>query len=63
MLVYDFNVFGIAIHPDKTDAPLVVDPDAVLSFPVPMQCFQSVRRRYAQVVQRSSIVSHSEFAP
>jgi hypothetical protein len=50
MVVHDFYVNGIVIHPDKTDAPLVVDPDAVLSFPVSRQRFQSVRRWNTQAV-------------
>ena len=49
MVVHDFDVNGITIHPDKTDSPLIVDPNTVLSYPVSMQCLQSVRRRYAQV--------------
>jgi hypothetical protein len=31
MIVDDFNLVHIAISPNKTDAPLIVDPDAVLS--------------------------------
>ena len=50
MVVHDFNINGIAIHPDKTDSPLIVDPNTVLSFSVTTQYLQSVRRRYAQVI-------------
>jgi hypothetical protein len=32
MVVHDFNVNGIAVHPDEANAPLVIDPNAVLSF-------------------------------
>jgi hypothetical protein len=63
MVVYDFNVYGIAIDPNEAYSPLIVDPDAVLSFPVSTQRFQPVRRWNTQVVYRSSIVQHPELAP
>jgi hypothetical protein len=31
MIVYDLYVIGIPILPPKADAPLIVNPDAVLS--------------------------------
>lgn len=31
MIVNDFNKIGMAVDPDETDAPLVVDADAVLA--------------------------------
>jgi hypothetical protein len=31
MVVRDFDVVGVALAPSKTDPPLVVDPNAVLS--------------------------------
>jgi hypothetical protein len=34
MIVRDLHVVGVAIPPDETDAPLVVDADAVLAFAV-----------------------------
>lgn len=51
MAVHDFDANGIAIHPNKTDSPLIVDPNTVLFFAVSTQCLQSVRRWHAQVVQ------------
>jgi len=50
MVVHDFNVNGIAIHPSKAYSPLIVDPNAVLSFSVSPQRFQPVRRWNSQVV-------------
>jgi len=40
MVVHDFNVQGVAIHPDEADSPLIVDPDAVLSYSVSLQRFE-----------------------
>jgi hypothetical protein len=36
------NIMLTAIFPRKTDPPLVVDPDTILSGPVPGQLFQSI---------------------
>jgi len=30
MIIDDFNVVGVAFPPTEADAPLIVDPDAVL---------------------------------
>jgi hypothetical protein len=40
MVVHDFNVHGIAIHPNKADSPPIVDPDAMLSAAAALQCFE-----------------------
>jgi hypothetical protein len=37
--------------PDKTNAVLIVDSDAVLAHAVPLQCFQTIPRRDAQFAQ------------
>jgi hypothetical protein len=34
MVINDFNIVRITVFPDKADAPLLVDPDAVLAFSV-----------------------------
>ena len=48
MIVGDFDLVALAIVPHEADAPLVVDPDAVLTRPLPLQGFQAIRRRNAQ---------------
>ena len=40
-------------RPAEADAPLVVDADAVLPFPIPLQGFQTITGRNAQIVQAS----------
>jgi hypothetical protein len=34
VIVDDFHVVAMAIAPDKADAPLIIDTDRVLSFPI-----------------------------
>lgn len=62
MVVHNFNVKGIAILPDKADAPLFVNADTVLPGSVSFQGFQPVSRRHAQIVYGSGIVNHFQFA-
>jgi hypothetical protein len=35
VIVHDFHVARPILFPDKTDPPLVIDPDAVLLCPIP----------------------------
>jgi hypothetical protein len=50
MIVHDLDVLG-TIAPPKADAPLVVDPDAVLTDAVAAQRFKPITRWNAQIVQ------------
>ncbi len=47
MIVNNFNIVGIAITPDKAQAPLVVNPYAMLASPIARQRFQPIARRLA----------------
>ena len=61
MVVHDFNVLDIAVHPNEADSPLIIDPNTMLSASLTPQRFQPIGRRYTQVDQGSSIIQHSEF--
>jgi len=49
VIIHDFYIVGIAITPDKADAPLGVDADAVLPFPIAFEYFQVIARRRPQI--------------
>ena len=51
MVVRQFNVERIAVFPTKTDSVLIVDSNAVLSNPVPLQAFKPIPRGNSQIVQ------------
>ena len=53
MIVGNLNLNGALIRPAKTNAPLIVDADAVLTFPVATQRFEAVGRRKPKVSQIS----------
>lgn len=60
MVVRDFNFVGVAILPDETDPPLVIDSNAVLSLAVSAQRFESVAGRHRQVMQFLGCVEHGQ---
>ncbi len=39
------------VIPPKTDSILIVDPDAVLSFSIPVQSFEPISGRILQILQ------------
>ena len=51
MIIHDFNVYGAGTSPTETHPKLVVDPDAVLSRAVALQCFQPVAWRHSEIVK------------
>jgi hypothetical protein len=44
MIVHDLNLVGTMLCPEKTDAVLIIDPDAVLALPVASQWFKPITR-------------------
>lgn len=52
MVIHDLNVVRVAVSPPETDPPLVVDPNAVLTFPVSCQFFQPIPGWDSQVLDR-----------
>ena len=50
MVIDDLDVPGFAVSPNEANAPLLVDPNAVLSLPVAAQGFQAIAGRRPQIV-------------
>lgn len=63
MVVNNFDVVRIFILPNKADAVLVVDPDALLSFAVALERLQPVARRHFQIVQLDGGVENGQPLP
>ena len=61
MIVYNLDSHRIISLPGETDAILLVDPDAVLTFAVAMERLQTIPRWYTQIVQRLGRVKLIEF--
>jgi len=50
MIVNNFNFKRIAGLPTKTNPKLIINPNAVLTGAIPVQCFQMVPWWHAEVV-------------
>ena len=62
MVVDDFDIGGPFLSPGETDAPLIIDPDGVLTTTVASQRFKPVCRWYAQVIEITRSVQHVKFS-
>jgi hypothetical protein len=51
---------SIAVDPPKADAPLVVDPDAVLTGATASQPFESIARGHVHILERDGSVELSQ---
>jgi hypothetical protein len=61
MIIGDFDILGLTVHPPKTDAELVVDPDRMLSFPILVEGMQFVPGRSFQIAQIDGMLDHEQF--
>ncbi|KPF46613.1 hypothetical protein IP76_06520 [Rhizobium sp. AAP43] len=62
MVVDDPDIAWSSIMPVEANAPLVVDPYAVLAEPVTFQGFQPIAWRNAEVLQDPRVVDQTEFS-
>jgi hypothetical protein len=61
VVVRDLHIVGIRTLPAKADAPLIVDPDAVLPLPATHELLKVIPRRRPQVIQHVRSVKNEEF--
>jgi hypothetical protein len=61
MIVDDPDIGWSSVIPGEANAPLVVDPDAVLAEPIALQCFQPVSWRHAEVIETPCTVHQAQF--
>lgn len=62
VVIDDFHVVGVTVNPSEADAPLIIDPDAVLAFALNLQCFEPIGRRNAQIFQDGGVPQHAQLA-
>jgi hypothetical protein len=55
------DLISIALAPLKADPILIVDPNAILTFPAASQRLEPISRQYAKVFEFRSGVQHSQF--
>lgn len=56
MVINDLDVQRATALPTKTDAPLIIDADTILTLSVTLQLFKLVARRGQQIAQIFSIM-------
>jgi hypothetical protein len=63
VIIDDLDIERTGLRPAKADSPLIVDPDAVLAGSSAFQGFESIARRYFQIVQAGSDLKLPQLAP
>jgi hypothetical protein len=63
MIIHNLYVKGVVVLPKKTNSPLIIYPDAVLSFTVTPQLLQPVSRWGAQISQIFRFMQIEQLAP
>jgi len=63
MVINDLNPIGISLMPGKADAPLIIDTDTLLTFPVALERFKVIGRGNTEILKSSGILDHPEFTP
>jgi hypothetical protein len=63
VIIHNIDIEGISSFPTKADPPLVIDPDTVLPFPIPLQRFEPVPRWGSEIVEAFRLVQVQELAP
>jgi hypothetical protein len=49
MIIRHFHIVRVPASPSKANAPLIVDANAMLAFAIPLEFFESISGRDAQV--------------
>jgi hypothetical protein len=62
MIIHDLDFKRITITPNKTNAILIVNTDAVLALSISLQCFQLIARKDCEIAQLISGVYLHEFS-
>lgn len=62
VVVDDLDIVSVAVNPHETDAPLIIDPDAVLVPPISTEPLKPVPRWVPQIADSMSIVQHAELS-
>ena len=62
MIIHDLNIPSIAVAPNKTDSPLVINADAVLTLAVPVKRLQTVAWRGSQISQFHNAVELAQLS-
>jgi hypothetical protein len=60
VVIDDLDFMGAVCFPAEADAPLVIDADGVLAFPVALERFEAIAGRDGEVIKRGDSVNLSK---
>jgi len=63
VVIHNLHVFCARFRPPKTDAPPIIDSNAVLAGTVALKHFEAVAGRHPQVIQLIGDLNLSQLAP
>jgi len=61
VVIHDLDFIGVPLAPRKTDAPLVIDADAVQTLPIAFQTLQPISRQRRERSEIRRCVEHVQF--
>jgi len=61
MIIHDLDFKGVPLAPRKANPPLVIDADAVLTFPIAFEAFQAISWQRRERPETRRGVEHVEF--
>jgi hypothetical protein len=62
MVVDDFDMRRSSLIPYKADAPLIIDPDRILSLAIRSKRFEAIAGRDAKVTQGARLIQKTQFS-
>jgi len=62
VVILDLHVLSASFGPAKANAPLIVDPNAVLASPIAFECLQPVAWWHSKSIQRRSSIEQVQLA-
>jgi hypothetical protein len=63
MIVSESDVVGVAVTPNEAKSPLPVDPDAVLTLPIALQCLEMIAWHDGEFLEAARRVNHPKLPP
>ena len=63
MVINYLDIEDVACFPNEADAPLIINPNAMLSGTLPAKRFETVGRWLAQVSQGAGVINQAQLSP
>jgi len=61
VIIEDLDMIWTSLCPYKTNPPLLIDPNTVLSHPITLKSFKTIVWRYGEIPEHLGVVQHPQF--